>query len=100
MAVVLVHRSTGTAAKAVLKQLPKYALALCLGDSVATRALIAAPRSTQMDDTPPTNSSRGRLLALVVIAALLAGSFWLVRKLGSASALQDCVATGRHDCGS
>ena len=53
-----------------------------------------------MNETPPPQSSRGRFLALIVIAALLAGGLWLVRKLGSASALQDCVATGRHDCGS
>ena len=53
-----------------------------------------------MDETPPPQSSRGAFFALVVIAALLAGSMWLVHRLGSASALQDCVATGRHDCGS
>ncbi len=53
-----------------------------------------------MEESPPPESSRGRILAILVIVALLAGGMWLVRKLGSASALQDCVASGRHDCGS
>jgi len=51
------------------------------------------------DPTPP-NGSRAKIAAILVLAALVAGSLWLAQRLGGASAIQDCVATGRHDCGS
>jgi hypothetical protein len=44
-------------------------------------------------------SGRGKIAALVVIVLLLACGFWLVHRLGNVGAIQDCVATGRRDCG-
>jgi hypothetical protein len=51
-----------------------------------------------MDESPDT-SGRGKIAAIVVIVLLLACGFWLVHRLGSAGAIQDCVATGHRDCG-
>lgn len=54
------------------------------------------------DDFPqpsaPEPSPRGPLLALVVIAALIAGGVWLMHALSGSSATQDCVMSGRSNC--
>lgn len=47
------------------------------------------------DDDGPR---RGALIALVVVAALVAGGLWLVHVLGAAGRIQDCVAAGRSNC--
>jgi hypothetical protein len=52
-----------------------------------------------MSDESPDTSGRGKIAALVVIVLLLACGFWLVHRLGSVGALQDCIASGRRDCG-
>jgi hypothetical protein len=41
---------------------------------------------------------RRALFALLLILALLAGGFLLVRALIAESAREDCLASGRHDC--
>ncbi len=54
-------------------------------------------------DTPPPDepqdNARGKIAAVAVIVLLLGGGLWLVRTLGNAAAVQDCVATGRQSCG-
>jgi len=42
---------------------------------------------------------RGKIAAILALALLLACGFWLVHRLGAVGAIQDCVASGRHDCG-
>ncbi len=46
----------------------------------------------------PPESPRGRLAAVAMLVILVAGSLWLVHRLQSTAAVQDCVAVGRHDC--
>ena len=53
---------------------------------------------TQTNPPRPGNG-RGKLAALLLLAVLIAGSLWLARTLSNTSATQDCVATGRRDCG-
>jgi hypothetical protein len=38
------------------------------------------------------------VIALVVILVLVLGGWLLVRKLGSAARLQDCLMSGRTNC--
>ncbi len=52
-----------------------------------------------MSDEPPVDSTRGKVAALIVIALLLLGGFFLTHRLGDAGAIQDCVASGHRDCG-
>lgn len=47
------------------------------------------------DDQPPR---RGALIALIVIAVLLAGGFWLSRTLRDTGRIQDCAMAGRTNC--
>jgi hypothetical protein len=53
--------------------------------------------------TPPPDASdgsaRGKIAAIGVIVALIGGGLWLVHRLGDTAAIQDCVATGRANCG-
>jgi hypothetical protein len=53
-------------------------------------------------ETPPPDEphddSRGKIAAILVIILLLGGGLWLVHTLGAASALQDCVSSGRQNC--
>jgi hypothetical protein len=48
------------------------------------------------DEEP--QSSRGALIALLVVAALVLGGLYLSHVLGSAAETQDCVASGRTNC--
>jgi len=48
------------------------------------------------DDEPP--SSRGPLVALLVLVVLVVGGLWLTHKIGAMSSLQDCVSSGRTNC--
>uniref|UniRef100_A0A8J4H9X6 Uncharacterized protein n=1 Tax=Acidicaldus sp. TaxID=1872105 RepID=A0A8J4H9X6_9PROT len=50
------------------------------------------------DDEEDGASRRGTLAALLIIAALIAGGLWLVRVLGNAGRIQDCIASGRSNC--
>jgi hypothetical protein len=50
----------------------------------------------QEPDEPAGN--RGALIALVVVAGLVLGGLWLMRVLGGAADIQDCVASGRTNC--
>ncbi len=52
-----------------------------------------------MSDEPPSDTTRGKVAALIVIALLLLAGFWLTHRLGDAGAVQDCVASGHRDCG-
>jgi hypothetical protein len=53
-------------------------------------------------ETPPPDEqldhARGKIAAILVILLLLGGGLWLVHTLGGASALQDCVSSGRQNC--
>jgi hypothetical protein len=39
------------------------------------------------------------LVGLVIVLLLLVGGLFLVQQLRSAATFQDCVMSGRHDCG-
>lgn len=57
---------------------------------------------TQHDDSddaedPPTGN-RGPLIGLGVIVLLVLAGLWLMRVLGTASSVQDCLASGRTNC--
>jgi hypothetical protein len=47
----------------------------------------------------PEASARGKIAAILVLVLLLACGFWLMHRLSAAGSIQDCVATGRRDCG-
>ena len=46
----------------------------------------------------PEGNSRGPLIALVLIVALVAGGLWLSQHLSATAKLQDCVMSGRTNC--
>lgn len=46
----------------------------------------------------PLGSRRRGMIGLVLIAALILAMVFMVQKLRQASALQDCVASGRTNC--
>ncbi|MGH7121723.1 MAG: hypothetical protein ACREFP_22490 [Acetobacteraceae bacterium] len=46
----------------------------------------------------PGGSRRGALLALIVLAAIVAGGLFLWNEVSRMAALQDCVASGRTNC--
>ena len=49
------------------------------------------------DDDPP-DPRRAALIGLIIILALAIGAVVLIRELGKASKLQDCVMSGRTNC--
>jgi hypothetical protein len=49
------------------------------------------------DDEPPP-SRRGALVAMAVIAVALLAVIYMVQRLHEASAIQDCVMSGRTNC--
>ncbi len=51
-----------------------------------------------MTEPPSEGPSRGALIALLVIVALVAGGFWLSRHIREANRIQDCVMAGRSNC--
>ena len=55
-----------------------------------------------MADSPqedePGGSRRGPLLALLAIVVVVVGSLWIMHRISSADAVQDCVASGRTNC--
>ena len=56
------------------------------------------------DDAPPGHdqsdegSPRGNLIALLFVALLLAGGYWLFAALEKHREIGDCIASGRRDC--
>jgi hypothetical protein len=57
------------------------------------------PRSTGEPRNPRTPDSRWpALLGLLVALLLVLGGIFLIRVLGSAARLQDCVMSGRTNC--
>jgi hypothetical protein len=52
----------------------------------------------QPQETDEPASNRGAFIALVVVAGLVLGGLWLMRVLGGAADIQDCVASGRTNC--
>jgi hypothetical protein len=52
-----------------------------------------------VSDGDGDGSRRGALVALAVIAALIVAAVLLTQRLHRDAALQDCVASGRRDCG-
>jgi hypothetical protein len=49
-----------------------------------------------MDDEPP--SRRNALIALLVVATIVAGGFWVSRVLHDSGRIEDCLMRGGHDC--
>jgi hypothetical protein len=49
-------------------------------------------------EEPQRGSSRGPIVALVLVVVLVLGGWWLSQRLRSVSSLQDCVMTGRTNC--
>jgi hypothetical protein len=53
------------------------------------------------DDDDPSesaNRSRANLVALAFIVVLFVGAYWLFTELQRHRAIEDCIASGRHDC--
>ena len=56
--------------------------------------------SPSPDRDPETGPSRrGTVAALIVVVLLVLGGLWLTRQMHQNAALQDCVASGRTNCG-
>ncbi len=49
-------------------------------------------------DDSPGGASRGPIVALILVVVLVLGGLWLSHRLHSASAIQDCVMSGRTNC--
>ena len=59
--------------------------------------------SSDMDEgdereEPQRGSSRGPIVALVLVVVLVLGGLWLSQRLRTVSNLQDCVMAGRTNC--
>ncbi len=52
----------------------------------------------QDEEAEGGGSPRGPLLALVAIVLVVLGSLWVMHRISSADAIQDCVASGRTNC--
>jgi hypothetical protein len=61
-----------------------------------------------MDETPSPSpdrdpevgsSRRGTVAALIVVVLLVLGGLWLTRQMHQSAVLQDCVSSGRTNCG-
>jgi hypothetical protein len=52
----------------------------------------------QRHDDDPADPRRAALIGLIIILALAIGAIVLIRELGKASKLQDCVMSGRTNC--
>ena len=56
------------------------------------------------DEAPPghdrgdAGTSRRNLIALLFVALLLAGAYWLFAALEKRREIADCIASGRRDC--
>ncbi len=53
---------------------------------------------TDKNDEPQGGSSRGPLVALIVVVVLVVGGLWLSQRLQSMSSTQDCAMAGRNNC--
>ena len=49
-------------------------------------------------DEPAAERQTASLAAIVVILLLLVSSLFLVKQLRTATRLEDCLLSGRHDC--
>ncbi len=46
----------------------------------------------------PSNSNRGSIAALIIVAVLVAGGLWLMEHIRADARIQDCVMSGRTNC--
>jgi hypothetical protein len=59
---------------------------------------------TQPDGAPPDpaepqeGSQRGALIALIFVALLALGGYWLFRELEHHGEIDNCIASGRRGC--
>jgi len=58
---------------------------------------VATPEDAQ---EPPDDDGPGRsnIAAIVVIVVLFAGAYWVFNLLEHHREIQNCIASGRHDC--
>jgi hypothetical protein len=56
--------------------------------------------STPEGDEPPDDDEprRPNVVALIFIAALFAGAYWVFNLLERHREIQNCIASGRRDC--
>jgi hypothetical protein len=50
------------------------------------------------DDDPQAGPPRGALVALLLVAVLMGGFWFIMHRLRQAGQLQDCIASGRTNC--
>ena len=50
------------------------------------------------DDDRDSGPLRGPLIMLVVLVVAIAGTVFIMHRIHDASAIQDCVASGRTNC--
>ena len=51
-----------------------------------------------MEDEDPPPSRRGAIATLVLLAVAVIGAIYVINRLHSMSAIQDCVMSGRSNC--
>ena len=49
--------------------------------------------------TDPAVNARGRIASLVAVALVIGGLFWALQAVVRHNALQNCIDSGRRDCG-
>ena len=52
-----------------------------------------------MSEPSPDPNNRGAIAALIFVALLVVGGYWLFHALESHNETLNCVASGRRDCG-
>ena len=50
------------------------------------------------DDPEEENTGSVNLFAILFILALVIGGVWVFTKLGEHNEIENCIASGRHDC--
>ena len=50
------------------------------------------------NDDDQSRRNRANIAAAIVVAALAAGAFWLVKAIEEHQNIENCLASGRHDC--
>jgi len=51
-----------------------------------------------MEDEDPPPSRRGAIATLVLLVVAVIGAIYIINRLHSMSAIQDCVMSGRSNC--
>jgi hypothetical protein len=61
--------------------------------------IVMTPDAPRRPPEPPEEEPRSvNIAAILLILALVIGGAWVFTKLGERNQIENCIASGRHDC--